>query len=114
MKLSKSVRYFFPTLALTFCGTAFATIPQSERDALLQLYKATGGATWTYHDGWTGASGTECQWVGIDCDAGAQHVVALQLLNNNLTGVLPDLSGLPKLQRIAVGSNALTGALPKL
>ena len=39
----------------------------AERAVLLALYASTNGAEWKHHDGWGGASGTECSWYGVAC-----------------------------------------------
>jgi len=68
-----------------------AAIPPAESQALVDLYNATGGASWTNRTNWITAVGAECTWFGVTCDGGQTHVVALQLSNNHLDGVLPDL-----------------------
>ncbi len=44
---------------LLFPAESQAGIPQSERDALVALYNATGGDNWTDNTNWLGAEGTE-------------------------------------------------------
>ena len=79
-----------------------AAIPSSERSVLLSLYSSAGGGGWSDNSGWNGASGTECSWNGIVCDAGQTHVVAIALGSNNLVGTLPaSLSALTALQSLA-------------
>ena len=58
-------------LALT-PGSADATIPTSERDALIDFYNSTTGADWTHRENWRNvgdtdfeAVGTECTWYGV-------------------------------------------------
>jgi hypothetical protein len=52
------------TLVL-LCRAATAAIPAAERQALVDLYNSTGGASWTNRAGWNGAAGTECSWTGV-------------------------------------------------
>src|SRR4051794_38992837 len=70
-----------------------AAIPQSQRDALIAIYDATGGDQWTNHNGWKGPAGTECSWYGINCNTAGDTVTALSLEANNLRGTLPAAIG---------------------
>ncbi len=97
-----------------FALPAFADIPASERQVLVDLYNSTQGASWTHHSGWLGAAGTECTWFGITCEAGNDHVTRVSLYDNHLVGTLPSLSGLTSLRYLDVGSNQLTGSIPPL
>ncbi len=102
--------------ALLWSVNAQAAIPLSERTALLDLYTATAGASWTNSTNWNGAAGTECSWYGVACDdtGSGSHVTQLLLSSNNLTGTLPSLSGLPALYWFSVANNHLAGAIPSL
>ena len=103
-----------------------AAIPAGERQVLINLYNASNGGGWTQNSNWCAsacpssgtptfaASGSECNWYGIGCDAGGSHVTAIGLSGNNLLGALPDLSGLPNLQYLSVVSNKLGGSIPAL
>lgn len=91
-----------------------AAIPSTERDALVALYDATGGASWTERQNWLGAAGTECTWRGVVCDQAGEHVVELGLWSNNLSGPLPAaISGLTRLQNAYLCCNHLSGAIPE-
>ncbi len=76
-------RFVFVTLALTACALPVdAVIPASERQVLIDLYNNTNGDGWTANANWKsggvfGASGTECTWLGVDCDAGNTHVTLI-------------------------------------
>jgi len=86
------------------------TIPETERRALLDFYASTGGdSSWDRHDGWNGPPGSECRWYGITCNH--EHVIEINLANNNLKGTLPDLSALTALDAFDVGHNQLSGSL---
>lgn len=115
-----------------------ATIPTSEREALIALYDGTSGPSWYYPFGWLGPEGTECMWEGVSCDAAETTVVELFLRDNALSGSLPpeigDLTGLVSLdlsenpsiggpipdeignlinlEILDIGSTYLTGTLP--
>jgi hypothetical protein len=118
-----------PLLLLLAClvpSALRAAIPAGERQVLINLYNAANGGGWTHNSGWCAsacpasgtptfaAAGTECNWYGITCDAAASHVTAVGLASNNLSGTLPDLSGLANLQYFSVVSNKLAGSIPAL
>ncbi len=109
-------------------GTAtYAMVPPSERAVLDAIYYGTGGIppgggsrTWINISGWgippfLGIS--ECDSFGITCvmDQGQEHVSAIELDENGLTGQLPSsLSDLPYLQTFSAGHNDLGGSIPAL
>lgn len=80
---------FLSVFGLAGSGLAEAAVPQSERDALLALYAATGGSHWHNKTAWNDAAGTECTWYGVSCDSGQTTVIGLSLKANNLKGPLP-------------------------
>jgi len=89
---------------------ANGVIPEKERRALLDLYAATEGeASWDNHDGWNGPPGSECHWHGITCNH--THVILIELGDNHLKGVLPDLSALTELDYLDVRGNQLHGSI---
>ncbi|MCU0292989.1 MAG: fibronectin type III domain-containing protein [Thermoanaerobaculaceae bacterium] len=101
-------------VSLLGAGVVEAAIPSTERDALVALYGATGGASWTERQGWLGAAGTECTWRGVVCDQAGEHVVELGLWSNNLSGPLPAaISGLTRLQNAYLCCNHISGAIPE-
>jgi hypothetical protein len=102
-------------------GTAFAAIPDAERQALLDLYASTNGDDWYFNDGWNGAAGTECSWAFVTCDAAGEHVTELQfsdltlLSGNNLSGTLPaSLNDLTALRVLVLAYNPATGPFPDI
>jgi|GEM_PF-1257430 len=103
---------------LLLAGLAAAAIPASERAALVALYNATNGASWTHNDGWLGAAGTECQWFGVTCNEDESHVIRLELgyqsgASNNLAGSLPpEIAQLTWLTGLNLSDNALSGQIP--
>ena len=57
-----------------------------ERDALVAVFRATGGPRWKQSENWDTENDVST-WFGVEVnDQG--HVVKLQLTNNNLTGIL--------------------------
>lgn len=99
---------------LLMVTAAHAAIPDTERQALLDLYTSTNGTSWFTRTGWNGASGTECGWFGITCDGGQSHVVNIELPANNLSGSLPSLTPLTGLETFDVDTNKITGSIPPL
>ena len=79
-------------LAVSFAvATAHVVATPDDRDALIALYDATDGASWTNADNWlTDRPLNEWHGVGVD-DAG--RVARLQLPDNNLNGELPSALG---------------------
>ena len=112
------VRPIAPTLGLvTFlllCSAeSQAGVPATERQALIALYNATGGANWTDSTGWLGAEGTECTWFGITCRDDGNNLRHLALRNNNLVGTIPpELGNLVRPQTLELSFNQLTGKIP--
>eukprot|EP00727_Mastigamoeba_balamuthi_P008807 m51a1_g4549 putative polygalacturonase inhibitor 1 (351) ;mRNA; r:68087-69859 len=101
-----------------------ASLPSSERDALVAFYEATGGsASWTRQDGWPRSSqdsgvGDPCSWDGVTCSAPTcssdpfHHVTGIYLARNGLAGtVTPLLEALPRLSALDLGGNKLSGQI---
>ena len=108
-------------LAVAACSLpALAAIPLGERQVLTDLYNSTGGDSWTRPHNWKTAGvfsppGTECTWAGVRCNAAGDHVIALDLTNNQLVGTLPaSLNGLTALETFWANANQLSGAMPSL
>jgi len=98
---------------LVTSSVANATIPTSERNALIALYLSTEGWDWNYDSGWLGPVGTECDWYRVTCDSTESHVEQLWLYNNSLGGTLPsDLGNLPNLLYLDLTSNHISGSIP--
>ncbi|MCG3192800.1 MAG: hypothetical protein DIJKHBIC_02047 [Thermoanaerobaculia bacterium] len=93
--------------------SAWAAIPAAQRNALIDIYNSTAGASWTDRTNWLGAAGTECTWFGVTCDGGQTYVRVLNLRNNNLAGTIPTTVGnLTGLLDFLVSGNQLTGSIP--
>jgi Leucine rich repeat N-terminal domain len=85
-------------LLIAATNVAQATVPTAERQALQNLYTSTNGGSWSNSTGWNGPMGTECGWFGVTCDPGQTHVEFIQLASNGLSGTLPSLNALQRLQ----------------
>ena len=82
-----------------------------DRSALVALYRATDGDSWTTNDGWLSDDPVD-QWHGVTTDADGR-VIALDLNDNNLTGTVPpELHALTALTLLDLGDNRLNGCLP--
>ena len=100
---------FFILSSIIGVGVANATIPTSERQALLDLYTSTNGSGWTTSTNWNGAVGTECTWYGVTCDGTNAHVTGLDLSNNDLSGSFSNvLISLPNLVIFYASNNSVT------
>ena len=94
----------FPANAPSWTGTCItgatnrpATCDFPGRDALMDLYVATAGWSWTVRvrNGvvWGNTSVSPCSWHGLTCNSGNTAVVSMDLSANNLVGSLPDSIG---------------------
>ena len=86
-----------------------------EKNALIGVFKALGGASWNRKNGWdvSGGGGSPCGWSGVRCNA-AGLVTSLLLDANNLVGTFPnDILSLSSLTSLRLGRNPkLTGSFP--
>jgi Leucine-rich repeat (LRR) protein len=101
------------TTDVTFDCSTVTQIPQSECQALVDLYNSTNGASWTVKSGWL-ATTTPCtNWYGIACSG--SRVTELNLVDNNLSGPLPaTLGNLIALRELNLLHNNLTEGIPSL
>lgn len=113
------------TLALCAGGCRHA-----DREALLELYTLTGGASWARAQNW--ADGDPCsiakRWYGVGVNDPCERwrdgegcalgrVTSLHLPENNLIGAISNWSGLAALSHLSyldLGENSLSGSLPSL
>ena len=83
-----------------------------ERQALIDLYKATNGDNWINKTNWCSNKHVS-EWYGVVCDKKGQ-VKEIHLSSNNLVGSIPESIGnFAKLQQLNLSSNQLTGSIPK-
>ncbi len=100
-------------VAFVFPSAGIASIPQTERDALIAIYQSTDGAHWTNNSGWLGDPGTECSWYGVQCTGMSETVANLRLEGNNLNGTIPPAIGnLSNLKLLSLWRNHLLGTVP--
>eukprot|EP00736_Rhodelphis_marinus_P013130 Rmarinus@m.6745 len=88
-----------------------ATVPDSERDALVALYDYLGGDAWTVKTNWLDPDWPVCDWYGITCNDARSTVTRISLADNGLTvtgeqgsgrrllDVLSAVPGRPRLRR---------------
>jgi|TARA_B110000091_G_C13562851_1_gene369295 hypothetical protein len=124
VKKSKKEMFAFlrtTTVLIFFSLTVSATVPLSERNALVELYTATEGPKWS--NGSTWLIGDPClnNWFGIFCDADDTHVIEVfpnpRHSGNIMKGAIPHSfwTDLPMLEQIYLsndipfGASSLTG-----
>lgn len=94
----------------SFDCASVTEIPQTECEALVTFYDATGGAGWLDHTDWLNTA-APCSWIGVHCSEG--NVTTLELQNNNLSGSIPsELAELPYLTDLLLSENRLAGSIP--
>ena len=96
--------------------TRVATSPETDRQALIAIYEALGGAEWKRQENWLSEKPLWSQyggWYGIQTDSSGR-VTRLNLSNINLTGELPpELWELTELRDLLLNGNpGLTGGIP--
>ncbi|CAM9221130.1 unnamed protein product [Ectocarpus fasciculatus] len=84
----------------------------TDREALMALFRSTGGAGWRRRNNWDTDAGL-ATWDGVEVnDQG--RVVGLNLARNNLQGPIPpELGNLAALETLSLRVNSLTGHIPK-
>jgi len=98
-------------LLISLAGVSYSQISQTEREALIALFNATGGYNWSINNGWNGAAGTECDWYGVGCSYGSVSRIVLD--DNSLSGSIPaELGNLTNLTSLYLNVNSLTGSIP--
>lgn len=65
--------------------TAQVPMSETDREALVALYNATGGASWNNNRNWN-TDADLSKWHGVQAD-GDGRVVSLRLCNNNMQGI---------------------------
>ena len=110
---SKNVNRVDSTFSKTLSISILSDFSQEERDVLISFYQSTNGDNWSQRSGWLETSGTECSWFGIECNTEKNHVIGIQLPDNNLSGVIPDnLQKLQSMVRLDLRANHLEGNIP--
>ena len=84
---------------------------EGDRQALMDLYEATGGSGWSNDSGW-GSGNPSGNWHGITVNSQGR-VIRVDLSDNNLAGSLPESIGnLTQVRYLNVKENRLTGTIP--
>ncbi len=97
-------------LASTSAGLT-ATNADSDRDALVALYRATAGPSWSRNDKWLTDAPLR-EWYGVAINH-AGRVERLILWRNQLAGSIPpEIGNLTSLTSLELGRNALSGSIP--
>lgn len=92
-------------------GTAEIAIENPDRAALVALYRATDGRSWTKRDNWLSDAPLE-EWYGVESNE-VGRVISLVLPENALAGKLPgELGNLSELERLELTNNGLSGEIP--
>ncbi len=82
-----------------------------DRQALMDLYEATGGDGWHNNSGW-GDGPPSNGWYGVEVN-GDGRVIRLDLSDNGLSGRLPaSVGNLTEVKYLNVKQNALEGDIP--
>ncbi len=86
-------------------------IPVSERDALVAIFRATGGSFWAQKTNWL-SDEPIASWHGVTADQNGK-VIELNLNRNYLYGSIPDeLASLTNLKILRMQGNSLVGSIP--
>ncbi|GAA4820803.1 hypothetical protein GCM10011365_23210 [Marinicella pacifica] len=103
---------FLMTLTVLLSTSAWAAVPQAERNALVALYNSTDGANWSDNTNWLVGDPCDNSWFGIVC--GTNTITEISMGSNNLVGIIPvELGNLSNLQRLNLTLNQLSGTIPK-
>lgn len=98
--------YIMATFLVSF--NSFADVSKSEKEALIELFHQTNGASWNTSWDLTKSAAT---WYGITVKNDA--VVKINLFHNNLSGAIPaSIGNLKHLTELNLAFNQLTGELP--
>ena len=108
---SVAARTVIPGSLGSMVSTSVDSRAMSDREALVALYNATGGANWRCNGNWLTEKPVG-QWHGVTADR-AGRVTRLSLEENNLAGALPpEVGNLGSLEQVFLDANNLTGAIP--
>ena len=99
------------SLSFTIAVRSGPTAMLTEREALVALYEATGGAGWTRNDNWLSEEPLG-SWHGVSTDSSGR-VRALNFYNNGLSGSIPpELGNLLRLEYLRMDENHFAGSIP--
>jgi len=82
-----------------------------DSSVLVEFYYLTNGPNWNDDTNWLITPVKD--WLGIELDLNNYRVVGIQLINDNLSGSLPEIiCNLDSLKYLILSNNNLSGALP--
>ncbi len=110
-----------PAQAATDCSAVETTgIPQTECEALVELWNSTNGPNWTdaATNNWN-VTDQPCSWDGVGCEfindedgkIIGEKLESIDLSTKALSGALPEIN-LPDLVVLHLGQNQLSGTIP--
>ena len=100
-----------PRFTLTTIESAPTAAHTSDREALVALYNATGGANWENNNNWLSEAPIG-RWHGVTTDRSGR-VTELHLDQNELSGEIPVVLGcLSSLRELILSRNELRGTIP--
>ena len=100
-----------PTLRATARPPLVQTSPETDREALVALYNATGGPNWRRNNNWL-SDVPISEWEDVATD-GNGRVTVLWLSENELSGEIPpELGNLVNLIYLRLDGNQLSGEIP--
>ncbi len=103
------------TSRIAFDLSPLLSLPvETDREALIALYNATGGANWDDNENWLSDRSLE-EWccIGWWANRGLVDVISLSLSDNGLMGMIPpELGNLASVTRLELSENQLSGPIP--
>ena len=86
--------------------------PRLDRQALVAIFEATGGANWKKSTNWL-TDEPIGEWYGVGTDSGGR-VAGLDLVDNRLNGAIPpEIVILTNLEDLKLAGNVLLGCIPE-
>jgi uncharacterized repeat protein (TIGR01451 family) len=89
----------------------FDDLLPEEQQSLIDLYNATDGDNWINNYGWLDTNVPLEDWDGIITDTNC-HIVNIWLMQNGLSGTIPNTLNLPYLLTMHFDYNQLNGSVP--
>lgn len=126
------ISLLFDLILFLILSFSYGYVPNSQINALEELYASTAGASWTWQSSslpqWdfinepiNPCSTNAMTWQGISCDNSPSYclsstnlcnIIEISLIQYNMTGPLPNLTNLTKLQQLVLDTNSLFGDIP--